>query len=248
MNLLEWVFLNLDPDLTSELERDWAEERRYASVEAFVENLPARLKPDRNARRKIQIPMRLLAGVRALTQLHSLPALKSTGKALSYMTHYGLVKLLSNQIDWKKLYRLNRSLSLSMSVIERFYGSSTLDLMFTPVAHYSEPMRATSIVPLYYDREGTIMNNLDTAMAVFGQLLPLDMAVTWAVAIALKESHVARENGLSKIGEEITTTMRRQADRNLREKVQLMKIMASHPGFVPSTPNPRKVGEYLRWL
>lgn len=248
MNLLEWVFLSLDPDLTSELDREWAEEKRYSSIEAFVQNLPAKLKPDRNGRRKIQIPMRLLASVRALTQLHSLPALKSTGKAMSYMTHYGLVKLLKDQIDWKKLYRLNRSLSLSTAVIERFYGSSTLDLMFTPVAHYSEPMRATSVVPLYYDTEGTIMNNLDTAMAVFGQLLPLDMAVTWAVAIALKESHVARENGLSKAGEEIARTMKRQAETNMKEKVQLMKIMASHPDFIPETPDPQKLREYLRWL
>jgi len=101
MNLLEWVFLSLDPDLTSELDREWAEEKRYSSIEAFVQNLPAKLKPDRNGRRKIQIPMRLLASVRALTQLHSLPALKSTGKAMSYMTHYDLVKLLKDQINGK---------------------------------------------------------------------------------------------------------------------------------------------------
>ena len=245
-----WVIMALDPDLLLEDEGALVEGTRYSSPEAFVNDMPRNLKPDLSARRKVKLPTRLIAAVKSLTQLQNSSGLRGYGKAISNLAHYGFVKLLKDA-PWRQIYRLNRALAMATPAIEEVFGISALDIMFTPLVQYSEPSRSSSVIPYRYESENTVMNNLDTMMAVFGQLLPLDHIVTWAVARAMQDSTVAMRYGLDVSPSKLARTMKEQVKENLRKKAALLKLMSFNDDFqdiINSTDGGENFWNYLRGL
>jgi len=230
-----WVYLNLDPDLFSELDREEIEKERYSSPEAFVNNMPQSLKVDRQGRYYVKVPNELISAIKSLATLTTEPLLRAITKATTYMAHYGFVKILT-ETRWKEAYRLSRAMAIGMPAIRELFGNEGLDLLFSPVIEHEGQTRRISLFPLFYDIESRTMNNVDTMTAVFGQLLPRDFIVTWALARAVKDSLTAERYGLWKIGDEFEAKMRAKAIETLKKKTALLKIMASHPEFDDHLP------------
>ena len=224
MKLDAWVLLNIEPELLNE---DF-EGGRYDFFEAFANNVPQTLKPDRQGRYFVRIPKKLFAMVRSLSTLTPVPALRSTTRVLMYGTHYGFVKILTGS-EWRKIYRLNRAIASAMPVVSELYGDTGVQLLIEPNVELPGNLKRVSVLPLIY--ENRTVNNIDTMTAVFGQLLPRDLLVSWAVARAVSESRTAGTYGFSQDAHELAEKLKALAKKEMDEKGLILKVMASHPKF-----------------
>lgn len=224
MTLDAWVLLNIEPELLNE-EFDG---NRYEFLEAFANNIPATLKPDRQGRYYVRIPRELFAMVRSLSTLTPVPSLRSASKVLMYGTHYGFVKILTGS-RWKIIYRLNRAMATSTPAIKELYGDTGLQLLIEPNVEMPGNLKRVSVIPLIYENRTT--NNIDTMTAIFGQLLPRDLLVSWAVARAISESRTASTYGFSEDAKALASRLEKLTKRELKEKAVLLRVMSSHPDF-----------------
>ncbi len=224
MRLDTWVLLNIEPELLNE---DF-EGERYEFFEAFANNIPATLKPDRQSRYFVKIPNELFAMARSLSTLTPVVTLRSSSRVLMYGTHYGFVKILTGS-KWKKIYRLNRAMATSMPAIKELYGDTGIKLLIEPGVELPGNLKRVAVLPLIY--ENRTANNIDTMTAIFGQLLPRDLLVSWAVSKAIAESRTAETYGFSQDAGKLAEKLEGLVKKELSEKEKLLRIMSAHPDF-----------------
>ncbi len=224
MKLDAWVLLNIEPELLNE---DF-DGYRYEHFEAFANSIPNTLKPDRQGRYYVKVPKELFAMVRSLSTLTPVVTLRSSSRVLMYGTHYGFVKILSGS-KWKKIYRLNRAMATAMPAIKELYGDTGIQLLIEPGVELPGNLKRVAVLPLIY--ENRTANNIDTMTAIFGQLLPRDLLVSWAVARAISESKTASTYGFSQDAMEMAKKLESLVRKELEEKEKLLKVMSSHPDF-----------------